>query len=230
MRITHIYHSGFSVELSGCTLLFDWYTGELPKLRHDLPLVVFVSHEHSDHYGPHIWELDQQFSQVCYVVDETVGAMAPDSANIISTKPHENYTVPLAKDIDAMQVKTLKSNDEGVAFLVQACGKTLYFSGDLNAWWWDRPQKLNEASDHFFRTELARIANETVDAAFVPLDPRLKDPIAGMVAYIEVVGAQALLPMHYWDNKAAAQALLNDERIKPFVDHIHFEDVCELPD
>ena len=49
MRVTHIYHSGFAVELPACTLLFDWYTGELPQLRRDLPLVVFVSHEHSDH-------------------------------------------------------------------------------------------------------------------------------------------------------------------------------------
>ena len=51
MRITHIYHSGFAVELACCTLLFDWYTGELPRLRYDLPLVTLVSHEHSDHYG-----------------------------------------------------------------------------------------------------------------------------------------------------------------------------------
>ena len=51
MRVTHIYHSGFAVELPFCTLLFDWYKGELPQLHRDLPLVVFVSHEHYDHYG-----------------------------------------------------------------------------------------------------------------------------------------------------------------------------------
>jgi L-ascorbate metabolism protein UlaG (beta-lactamase superfamily) len=57
MRITHIYHSGFAVELASCNLLFDWYTGELPALSADVPLAVFVSYEHSDHYNLAIWGL-----------------------------------------------------------------------------------------------------------------------------------------------------------------------------
>ena len=72
MRITHIYHSGFAVDLACCTLLFDWYTGELPRLRYDLPLVTLVSHEHSDHYGRCIWSLREQFPNVRYVLDPGV--------------------------------------------------------------------------------------------------------------------------------------------------------------
>ena len=31
MKITHIYHSGFAVELTHCILIFDWYKGVLPE-------------------------------------------------------------------------------------------------------------------------------------------------------------------------------------------------------
>ena len=86
MRVTHIYHSGFAVELPACTLLFDWYTGELPQLRRDLPLVVFVSHEHSDHYGRCIWPLREQFPNTHYVLDKDVAADAPADARVTARR------------------------------------------------------------------------------------------------------------------------------------------------
>ena len=168
MRVTHIYHSGFAVELKGCNLLFDWYTGELPPLRRDVPLVVFVSHEHSDHYGRCIWRLPNSFSDVRYVVDSAVAEQAPQGRDVLSVESEGDYCIDLGTDAGTMEVRTLESNDEGVAFLVRACGKTVYFSGDLNVWWWNRPKAQNEASERFFRGELERIADADVDAAFVP--------------------------------------------------------------
>ena len=43
MRVTHIFHSGFLVELPHTLLLFDYWQGELPPLAPDKPLFVFVS-------------------------------------------------------------------------------------------------------------------------------------------------------------------------------------------
>lgn len=239
MRITHIYHSGFAVELACCTLLFDWYTGELPRLRYDLPLVTLVSHEHSDHYGRCIWSLREQFPNVRYVLDEDVAADAPADARVTAVEPHESYELQLdgmgslpdaAGATVPLSVETLESNDEGVAFLVRACGTSAFFSGDLNSWQWARPAEQNAASEKFFRTELSRIVPGPVDLAFVPLDPRLEDPAAGIAALMDVVGARALFPMHYWDASAAARALMSDARLAPYLDITHFEDVCELPD
>ena len=31
MKITHIYHSGFVIELERTVLIFDWYEGDLPE-------------------------------------------------------------------------------------------------------------------------------------------------------------------------------------------------------
>lgn len=234
MRVTHIYHSGFAVELTACTLLFDWYTGELPKLRRDLPLIVFVSHEHHDHYGQCIWPLREQFADVRYVLDKDVAADAPADARVISVEPHATYELQLpvapGAALGTLSIQTLESNDEGVAFLVQSCGTSVYFSGDLNSWQWARPAEQNEASEKFFRTELSRIANSTVDLAFVPLDPRLQDPAAGVAAFMDVVGTNALFPMHYWDRAEEARALMADPRLAPYAGITHFEDVCDLPD
>lgn len=227
MRVTHIYHSGFAVELGGCNLLFDWYRGSLPALERETPLVVFVSHEHSDHYDRRIWRLRREFSQVRYVVDEDVAAMAPRGVDVVSVEPHRDYEVALP-DGEVLTVRTLESNDEGVAFLLRAEGRVVYFSGDLNSWQWDRARELNEASDEFFRTELARavasapFAQVAVDAAFVPVDPRLVDPAAGLVAYLDVVGAKAVFPMHYWDRKAEARAAVADTGL------LRWDDVTEL--
>ena len=58
MRVTFLEHSGFLVELPSVTLLFDWWKGELPALRPGVPLLVFSSHRHEDHFKPEIFSLD----------------------------------------------------------------------------------------------------------------------------------------------------------------------------
>ena len=58
MRATFLDHSGFLVELPGVTLLFDWWKGELPALRPGVPLLVFASHRHEDHFKLEIFRLD----------------------------------------------------------------------------------------------------------------------------------------------------------------------------
>ena len=60
MRATFLAHSGFLVELPSVTLLFDWWKGDLPPLP-DKPLLVFASHQHSDHFHPGIFSLDARF-------------------------------------------------------------------------------------------------------------------------------------------------------------------------
>lgn len=236
MRVTHIYHSGFAVELEGCSLVFDWYEGALPELPTNLPLVVFVSHSHRDHYDRRIWDLPRSFADVRYVVDADVARMAPDGLDVTSVGPHEDHELGLGGG--RLRVRTLESNDEGVAFLVTVDRRTgegdaedettLFFSGDLNSWQWDRAVDLNEASDAFFRRELGTIAGAHVSAAFVPVDPRLRDPDAGLCAYLDVVGADAVFPMHYWDDRAAAGRCLEDPRVAPYAGRIHLADVTEL--
>lgn len=39
LKITFIYHSGFAVETPDCTLLFDYYRGDIPEFAAEKPAV-----------------------------------------------------------------------------------------------------------------------------------------------------------------------------------------------
>ena len=41
MRVTYLAHSGFLIELSAVSLLFDWWKGSLPPLPEGKPLLVY---------------------------------------------------------------------------------------------------------------------------------------------------------------------------------------------
>jgi L-ascorbate metabolism protein UlaG (beta-lactamase superfamily) len=222
MRITHIYHSGFSVECETCSLLFDWYTGTLPDLSHDKPLFVFVSHIHYDHYSSAIWNLGEKFASVTYLVDDAVAADAPSGLDVVAVRPNERYNA------GELGVRTFESNDEGVAFLVSVPEATIFFSGDLNVWWWDRPEDENRTSERFFRRQVSKIG-EKVDVAFLPVDPRLVDPLAGLVAFEEECGASLVVPMHYWDSQDEVRDLVDkDKRVAAWRDAIDFDNVINF--
>ncbi len=55
MDVTFLGHSGFLVRLASAALLFDWSEGELPALEPEVPLLVFASHGHEDHFQPAIF-------------------------------------------------------------------------------------------------------------------------------------------------------------------------------
>ena len=64
LKVTFLYHSAFLVELSHCSLLFDWYGGAIPAFDRHKPLYVFASHHHGDHYSPEIFSLLDECRQL----------------------------------------------------------------------------------------------------------------------------------------------------------------------
>ena len=68
-------------------------------------------------------------------------------------------------EMDDMKIETLRSNDAGVAFLVEACGKTIYHAGDLH--WWNTGQQefSGELYGNAYKRELHRIENRHIDVA-----------------------------------------------------------------
>jgi L-ascorbate metabolism protein UlaG (beta-lactamase superfamily) len=244
MRITHIYHSGMLVELEKTVLLFDWYQGKLPAFDHSKLVICLVSHEHHDHYDPRIWQLAECCPNIHYVLDSALQKQA-EVHRKLKTHVVSCYET---LEVEGIRIHTAQSNDEGVAFLVEAGGsgtsgnktgestaerneaegKTIFHSGDLNVWWWDRERAQNEASDAFFRREIATLAMHDVDVAFLPLDPRLKDPTRGVVAFMEVAGAKLVVPMHYGAERAKAMTYLDAPSLTPYRDRICFDDVIEV--
>ena len=98
------------------------------------------------------------------------------------------------------RVRAFKSTDEGVAFLIDADGKTIYHAGDLNNWVWaGEPEADNRRMSERYHEELKKLAGTHIDVAFMLLDPRQeKDFYLGMDDFMCMVGADMVFPMHFW--------------------------------
>ena len=253
MKVTHIFHSGFMLEMEESILLFDWYKGDLPSIADGKRLYVFCSHEHGDHYSPAIWDLQKKVPEVTYILDEGISdAARHPEAEVIMVRPHEAYAV------HALRIRTLTSTDMGVAFYIETEGKRIYHAGDLNVWYWnDEPMEDNIASEAKCRAEMQSLADilragtgedgdaekdgtghaeegtegncgggkaALLDVAFVPLDPRLEEhaPLC-MAAFVEILDAKCIFPMHYWAREDETRAYLKDARIRGCADRICFD-------
>ena len=125
MRVTYLAHSGFLVELPSVTLLFDWWKGELPPLRAEKPLLVFVSHGHEDHFDPHIFPLDNGRRAIRFFLGKGIhlgcGSMA--RWGVSEATAAKCRLVRGGDDFEAIpgvRVEALRSTDAGVAYLVTA--------------------------------------------------------------------------------------------------------------
>lgn len=199
MQITYLHHSGFSVETETKVLLFDYYTegGRKayfdPTAYGDKDIFVFVSHVHEDHYDRRILDWGK-LPHVKYVLSSDVRTELEFQGEVLTVNPHESH------DFGGIHIETLQSNDEGVAFLVKADGKTIYHAGDLNWWHWNgESDDFNNDIARSYTTEIDKLKGEQIDVAFVPADLRLQDKYFWAVNYfLKTVGARVLFPMHFW--------------------------------
>ena len=192
MKVTFIEHSSFMVEMEQNVLLFDYYQGEIPSFDGSKTLYVFASHSHADHYDPAIWKLKEQYKDIHYILSDDI----KDNEGAVVMKAHEK------KEVAGIEIETLRSNDMGVAFLVKVEGKTIYHAGDLNWWWWDQytpQQSLQMEKD--FKAQIDKFdKNLHIDAAFLPLDIRLKEEgfFLGFDYYMRRWDIKMAFPMHCW--------------------------------
>lgn len=238
MIVTHLFHSGFSVELAHTVLIFDWYTGALPVFPADKKICVFASHHHPDHYAPRIWKLREQYPQVNYILDHTI--RVPQSADTRVVHAGEAFRIGIM-DSDAghsgtgheIFVSTYLSTDEGVAFLVEAEGKCFFHAGDLNIWYWKgEPEQDNKWQIGTYQAQIRKLqqdlesSGKKIDAAFLPLDPRLEeDAVRGPVCFLSQIPTEKVFPMHYENRKKEAMAYLQTKELAPYRDRFDFSEV-----
>ena len=200
-RVTFLDHSGFLVELPSVTLLFDWWKGELPTLRPGVPLLVFSSHRHEDHFKPEIFRLDAD----AFLLGSDI-RLTP--RNLEKWGVSEETTVKCLRlgkqdtvsPLSGVTVETLPSTDEGVAFLVTADGKTVFHAGDLNWWHWEGEDPgWNRNMEVNFKRYTEPLRGRQLDLAILPLDPRLgEDGFRGPKHFLELADIHRFLPMHQW--------------------------------
>ena len=223
MKINHIYHSGFVIELESTVLIFDWYSGELPDFDPGKKVFVFVTHGHADHYSSRIWTLRSRYEKICYILD---CCTAPEQKgdNVFHVQPGRHYR------IRNTLVYAIRSNDEGVAYVVSAEGYNFFHAGDLNIWHWkDSQDDQNAYSLKIYRRQIEKISGWCFDAAMIPLDPRLEDNAPNaIIEFMSTVECRHLFPMHYWNRREEAAVYLRDARLDPFRDRICFVNEMEV--
>ncbi len=209
MKITYIGHSGFLVELEQVAILFDYYQGKLPVIPEEKKLYVCSSHRHEDHFNPDIFKLSDQYPNVEYVLSHDIWLKrVPEEllCKTVSLKPVCEW-----KD-SQIQVSTLPSTDEGVAFLIQAEGQVLYHAGDLNNWQWEGEAKeWNQKMEADFKAYLEPLRGRKIHAAFIPLDPRQeKNYSQGMDYFLELTDTKRVYPMHCWEDYSIIDKWLSE--------------------
>ena len=206
VKVTYLFNSGFVVETRRHLLVFDFYREaadrparkilretDLPEfLQTDQMVYIFASHHHADHYNPAILSWEKFRTGLTYILSDDIN---------LREKPKRYHLVAADRqlEIDTLQLKTIGSTDQGVAFLVKVDELSIFHAGDLNWWYWwdDRPAEIAEM-ERRFKGEIAKISGEHVDLAFFPVDPRL----AGYFHYggryfMEKVQPGIFFPMHF---------------------------------
>lgn len=214
IRVTYLSHSGFLVELDQAYLLFDYYKGELSELKAGKPFYVFVSHAHYDHYRKDIFQLREYLPEIYYIISGDVDV--PGESGIVQIQPNEE------RIIGGIKVRTLRSTDEGVAFLVQCSDETVYHAGDLNWWHWEEEgEAYNTMMRRNYQYEINKLNGVKIDVAFVPVDPRLGEQYYwGLDCFMRRTDTQAVFPMHFWDNYGIFDRIILEKSAQEYVDRI----------
>lgn len=236
MKIVHIYHSGFYMELAHCALLFDYYQGTLPTVPADKPLYVFASHVHQDHFSFSVFTQKElrAHPQVFYLLSNDIkrkynrnfflkkGVSEEQYEQITFIKADEAWEAGITSGIC---VRTLRSTDAGVGFIVDAEGRHIYHAGDLNWWSWEGETKEDERRmEQDYKREIAKLSGQVFDIACLPLDSRQGERFAlGFDWFMRHVETEHAYPMHYWDENKVVSKLLSLPCSEPYRDKVVIE-------
>ena len=208
MKVTHIAHSGFSVELEKTVLVFDYYVGDFPAFDPAAQIVVLASHGHPDHFTKRIWQLLGRYENLEFVLSDDIPEarvqkhFAVLGLDYEAAKAHIHFIGPHQQlEFPGVKIETLLSTDLGVAFVVRTEGKTIYHSGDLHWWVWegDTEENHREMIDTY-TGEIAKIEGLHMDLAFAVLDSRLKDYWQGLDYFMRHTDPAVVIPMHFWED------------------------------
>ena len=225
-KVWYLAHSGFAVQTESSFLIFDYYLDEPkggtieqgvidPKELAEKNVIVFVSHNHDDHFNPVVFEWQKTIPNIRYILSNDI----PEITNAIMIGPDDTV------EQEDLVVKTYRSTDEGVAFLVQIDGLAIYHAGDLNWWHWEgEPETYNIKMADDYKKQIDLLAGERIDLAFVPLDPRQERQYDWGIKYLlERNDVPYVVPMHFWNQPDVIDRLL----VEPYMS-CHANRICPL--
>ncbi|AGB41435.1 hypothetical protein Halha_1494 [Halobacteroides halobius DSM 5150] len=206
-NIYHLYHSGVAIETTNAWLVVDYYNDTPSKDRRSLSNgvldtkdfkrkkdnLVFVTHNHHDHFNPVIFEWDEEVD-INYILSADVQAKEKD--NRYKMDKYQKL------ELDDILVETYGTTDQGLSFYIEVDGLNIFHAGDLNWWHWKKfsPQE-RKREEKDFKEELDKLKGKKIDIAFIPVDPRLEEYyyLAGEY-FIKTIEPRLLVPIHFADD------------------------------
>ena len=134
--VWYLGHMGWAVRTANHFMVFD-YDGrgvppDEPSLANgsidpneikDLSTTVFITHGHTDHYAPAVFDWKKTVKDITYVA----GFTPEGKEGYVFMAPRETKT------LGGLDITTTMANDEGVGFFVKVDGVTIFHSGDHSA-------------------------------------------------------------------------------------------------
>lgn len=216
-KIFYFFHSGMGVKTKNSLLIFDYFEDARavkptnPNINNgyispadlkDQNVIVFISHEHADHFSPAVFDWAKDCKSISFVT-----GFDPKSdiknLNIITGRNKLS--------IGGVDITTIPSTDTGVAFFVKADGISVYHSGDHANMKQDMSGPFDEEIDYLVST------CGKADIAFFPVSGcNFRDPVAlkaGVKYAIEKLSPGITVPMHSWNDEVHLR-LFRDEAIR----------------
>ena len=187
-------HSGFGIIINNTALVFDYYIDPkniLPTILKNVEKKYFFrSHFHHDHFNKNILEYND--ANTYYVFSNDIKIDNIVEGNITFLGSDEKIV------IEGIEVITIGSTDEGVAFIVRIDDWSVFHAGDLNWWHWNGDTAENlKAAEVCFKKELEKISGDFFDIAFFPVDARLEEhSMKGVREFLNYAKVSNIVPMH----------------------------------
>ncbi|HQO09253.1 MAG TPA: ankyrin repeat domain-containing protein [Clostridiales bacterium] len=216
-KIFYFFHSGMGVKTKDHLLIFDYFEDARavkptnPNINNgyvtpadikDQNVIVFISHEHEDHFFPAVFE----WAKVCKNISFVAGFDPKSDVRNLNIITGRNKLT-----VGGVDITTIPSTDTGVAFFVKADGISVYHSGDHANMTQDMSGPFDEEIDYLVST------CGKADIAFFPVTGcNFRDHAAlkaGVKYAIEKMNPGITVPMHAWDNEIQLR-LFRDEAVK----------------
>lgn len=222
LKVWYLYHSGFAVEYKDNFLIFDYYLDKPDESKHALStgvidpheinnqsVYVFSSHRHPDHFNPVILDWKKDIPTIKYILSSDIPKKYHQEGMTIM-KPYQTQDVA-----PYMTVSTLRSTDEGVAFLITVDDCVIYHAGDLNWWHWEEESKAwNNDMAAKYKNEMDQLKGKNIDIAFLTLDPRQEEQAFwGAEYFLGNVAAKVAFPMHFSSDYSIMNLLENKKAL-----------------
>ena len=222
MEIIYLHHSGFAIQTHDIVVVIDFFedsdsvSGGIVHdtlLSKNVPMYVLSSHFHADHFNRQVLEWKKQKDDIKYIFSHDIYKRRKiEKEAAVWLKKGEVYAD------DYIKVTAFGSTDVGISFMIEVEGKTLFHAGDLNNWHWmdESPEEEWTRDEQKFLKELNLIQEKfhQVDVALFPIDPRLgKEYMRGGKQFIHAIQTSTFLPMHFWNDYAAANVFQEYARL-----------------